>query len=62
MKQIRQDDLQEPQDACLEVLDYWLSDESGDTREPKKWSTVLQALEDIGKTEIARELRAKLRD
>ena len=33
-----------------------------DTREPKQWSTVLQALEDIGKTEIAQELQAKLRD
>ena len=44
--------------ACIDVLGRWLDGE-GD-REPRNWATLLEALEEIGNSELAETIRNKL--
>ena len=45
--------------ACTTVLSKWLAGEG--EREPRNWDTLLEALADMGQTELAKEIRQKLK-
>ena len=44
--------------ACIDVLGKWLAGD-GD-REPRTWVTLLEALEEIGNAELAKQIRCEL--
>ena len=46
------------EEACTDVLSRWLDGEG--ERGPRNWSTLLDALKDIGKTELAKEIGSNL--
>ena len=46
-------------EACTDVLSRWLGGEG--ERGPRTWATLLEALTDMGKTELAKEIGKKLK-
>ena len=44
--------------ACSDMLGMWL--EGQGKREPRNWATLLEALKDIGHSELANEVYSKL--
>ena len=43
---------------CIDMLSRWLAGEG--EREPRTWGTLLEALKEIGNSELATEVRCKL--
>ena len=51
-------DADDVKERCTDVLSRWLAGEG--ERGPRTWATLLEALKDMGKTELAREIGQNL--